>query len=298
MKKGTIVILLLLLCATIEIRTQERSLPPDLATLVATERAFAKLSVDRGVRDAFLTFFADDGINFQPHPVKTREAFLSRPAPETRPPVVLNWAPIYGDVAQAGDLGFNTGPFKLEDQSAEKRPVQHGQFFSVWRRQADRSWKVALDIGVRTPQPVAPLNAPYVPARSRWIKLKDAVKPDEGRLKLLEIERQFLADASLRGIVPAYLSALHDEGRVLRREMMPLVGKKAILGWVALESRRLTGEPIDGGISRSGDLGYVYGRYELQPSASGTSEKGYFARVWKLIGGRWQIVIDVTNALN
>ena len=290
MKKLTIVILLLL-CATIEIRTQEKNLPPDLATLVATERAFAKLSVDRGVRDAFLTFFADDGINFQPHPVKTRQAFLSRPAPETRPPVVLNWAPIYGDVAQAGDLGYNTGPFTLEDHSAEKRPVQHGQFFSVWRRQADRSWKVVLDIGVRIPQAVAPLDAPYVPARSRSTKLKDEVKPDDARIKVLEVERQFLADVSLRGIVQAYQNVLHDEVRMLRPSMMPLIGQKAVLGWGAMEQRRLTGEPIDGGISLSGDLGYVYGRYELQP------EKGYYARVWKMIGGKWKIVMDVTNAL-
>jgi ketosteroid isomerase-like protein len=295
MKKQTIVILLLL-CTTIEIRTQEKNLPPDLATLVATERAFAKLSVDRGVRVAFLTFFADDGINFQPHPVKTREAFLSRPAPETRPPVVLNWAPIYGDVAQAGDLGYNTGPFTLEDHSAEKRTTQHGQFFSVWRRQADRSWKVVLDIGVRLPQAVAPLDAPNVPARSRSTKVQGEVKPDEARVKLLEIERQFLTDASQRGISSAYATAMHDEVRMLRPSMMPLVGQKAVLGWVAGEQRRLTGEPIDGGISRSGDLGYVYGRYELQPT-SGTAEKGYYARVWKMIGGKWKIVMDVTNAL-
>jgi hypothetical protein len=29
----------------------------------------------------------------------------------------------------------------------------------------------------------------------------------------------------------------------------------------------------------------------------GASEKGYYARVWKLIGGKWKIVMDVTNAL-
>ena len=73
--------------------------------------------------------------------------------------------------------------------------------------------------------------------------------------------------------------------------MMPLIGQKAVLGWGAVEQRKLTGEPIDGGISRSGNLGYVYGRYELQP------EKGYYARVWKMIGGKWKIVMDVTNAL-
>jgi tetratricopeptide (TPR) repeat protein len=74
---------------------------------------------------------------------------------------VFNWAPVYGDIAQAGDLGWNTGPTVIEDASPEKKPTRHGMFFSVWKKQTDGGWRVALDLGADTPAAVAPLNAPY-----------------------------------------------------------------------------------------------------------------------------------------
>src|SRR5262249_22810862 len=135
---------------------QEKEQLPAQASLVVAERAFAKLSVEKGVRESFITYFAEDGINFQPHPTRTKEAFLKRPAPATLPPTTLNWAPIYGDVSQAGDMGISTGPFTIEDHSDAKRPTQHGMFFSVWKKQSDGNWRVVMDCGVRTPSAVAP----------------------------------------------------------------------------------------------------------------------------------------------
>ena len=117
---------------------------PALASLVEAERAFARTCVERGVRDSFLAFFADDGIGFQPNLHNAREFLLKQPAPATRPPVTLNWAPIYGDIASTGDLGYTTGPFLLTDNSAEKRPGRNGMYFSIWQKQTDGNWKVVL----------------------------------------------------------------------------------------------------------------------------------------------------------
>ena len=89
---------------------QSGEMSPALKPLVAAERAFARTSVDKGIRDSFLAVFADDGINSQPHPVKTREAFLKRRAPSTRPPIELYWRPSYADASFACDLGHTTGP--------------------------------------------------------------------------------------------------------------------------------------------------------------------------------------------
>lgn len=71
-----------------------------------------------------------------------------QPAPATRPPVTLDWAPAWGDVSAAGDLGYTTGPFVFTDQGPAKRQPQRGYYFSIWRKQADGTWKVALDAGV------------------------------------------------------------------------------------------------------------------------------------------------------
>lgn len=117
---------LLLSVFTLPALTQEKELSPAHSALVATEQAFAKLAVERSIRESFINYFAEDGIAFAPHPYKVKEVLSNRPSPPTRSPIVLNWAPLYGDIAQAGDLGWNTGPTVFEDTGPEKRPTRHG----------------------------------------------------------------------------------------------------------------------------------------------------------------------------
>jgi ketosteroid isomerase-like protein len=135
---------------------------PPLASLVETERAFARDCVERGVRDSFLAFFADDAISFWPHPVNAREALLKQPAPSERPTTTLNWEPLLADVSGAGDLGYTTGPSLTTDD--KQKPIRSGYYFSIWRWQSDGSWKVELDIGIKTPPtsslPLSSLRTP------------------------------------------------------------------------------------------------------------------------------------------
>lgn len=44
-----------------------------LQSMVDTERAFAKMSEEQGVRPAFMSFIADDGILFRPTAVKGKQ---------------------------------------------------------------------------------------------------------------------------------------------------------------------------------------------------------------------------------
>lgn len=276
--------------------TQEKDLPPAQAEMVNAERAFAKLAVERGVRESFIAYFADDGIAFAPHPHKVKERFSNSPAPATRPPLTLNWAPVYGDIAQAGDLGWNTGPTVIEDTSPEKKPARHGMFFSVWKKQSDGSWRVAIDLGADTPAAVAPLNAPFKTSyRASSQRPAAGVNVEEEIAGLLKAEREFLAEAKASGLGQAYQSRLSDEARVHRPGVMPVVGKDALQGWLAKQTMTLSGEPVKADVSRSGDLGYAYGSYEL----GGTQpQKGYFARVWKRGDkGQWRIVMDTVSPL-
>ena len=66
-------ITLSLFVLTFPVLTQEKDLPPAQADLVNAERAFAKLAGERGVRESFIAYFADDGIGFAPHPHKVKE---------------------------------------------------------------------------------------------------------------------------------------------------------------------------------------------------------------------------------
>ena len=77
-------------------------------SLAASELAFARYSVEHGMRAAFIEYFADDGVNFAPDPGNTRARFRARP--EAIEPFVLDWHPAIAAAARAGDLGFPTGP--------------------------------------------------------------------------------------------------------------------------------------------------------------------------------------------
>ena len=50
----------------------------DLDSLIASERAFSRHSVDHGTREAFLAYLAEDGIIFRPLPVNGRRVWEAR----------------------------------------------------------------------------------------------------------------------------------------------------------------------------------------------------------------------------
>ena len=80
-----------------------------------------------------MEFFADDGVIFRPGPLNAKEFY--RPRLPTLKPLTstLDWEPRYGDVSQVAKLS--------------KPEEAHGYFFSIWKKQLDDSWKVALDMG-------------------------------------------------------------------------------------------------------------------------------------------------------
>lgn len=268
-------------------------MPADQAAMVAAERAFVKLAAERGFRDSFYHYFAPDGVAFGPHPFRTR-AVLER-QPSVPGPMGAVWAPVWGDISQAGDLGWNTGPLLFEARPAQNRPERHGMFFSVWKKQADGSWLVVLDLGSDTPEPVVPLDTPY---QTSWRQAAgEAPAADVGMAKasLLAAERELLADMQSDGIGRAYASRLADDARVHRPGVMPVAGRAALDGWLAGQSHTQSGAPLAADVARSGDLGYAYGSYETggpQPAA------GYWARVWKRNEqGDWRIVMDTVSPL-
>src|SRR4051794_38996075 len=77
-----------------------------LDSLVAAEKAFARTAAEKGTRDAFLAFLADDGLMFQPDPVNGKESWRARPAP----PGFLSWYPVHSEGSLAGGPGFHTRP--------------------------------------------------------------------------------------------------------------------------------------------------------------------------------------------
>ena len=292
--RKTIPVLLMLIVSVGVCEAQDSSA---LNSLVAAERAFARTSLERGTREAFLSFFAEDGVNFTPHPVHTRQNLLSRPAPIPATVTVLNWAPVTGDVSRAGDLGYTTGPYTATEQSTG-RTLRHGVYFSVWRREAEGSWRVVVDCGTRNEKPVAKLTdrfQAFSPEAATPMSCGD--EGMEARCALLEAEQGFLKEADAAGIRRAYENYIHQDARLQRNGVEPRSGIRAILGYLSRQSGVLSGELLRFEISQSCDLAYAYGSYELQQSG-GSVEKGYYVRVWKRDSrNRWRITVDIASPI-
>jgi ketosteroid isomerase-like protein len=61
----------------------------------------------------------------------------------------ISWEPFKVEVAKSGEIGYTYGNWK----DYEKDTILYGNYFTVWKIQADGTWKVALDGGGNTPKP-------------------------------------------------------------------------------------------------------------------------------------------------
>ena len=56
------------------------------------------------------------------------------------------------DISSSGDLGYTYGTFEFRSKDKDGKPtVDYGKYTSIWKKQADGSWKVALDMGNSSP---------------------------------------------------------------------------------------------------------------------------------------------------
>ena len=261
-----------------------------LDAVIETERAFARASVEKGTREAFLAFLADDGIVFGPAgPVNGKKSWGERPPR----PGVLTWEPIYADVARSGDLGYTIGPWEFRPKSLSDRPAGYGNYVTLWRRQPDNSFKFVLDIGAGNPPPASKLT-PLFP-RASGVKTRTAppdVDPETARKSLLELDAGYAADSEKRGAVTAFLAHASDDVRLFREGSQPFVGKAAARAAVEARKEPVAWRPVGADASRAGDLGYVYGTFEIK----GAGEGGNYLRIWKRqADGAWRIVLDLMN---
>jgi ketosteroid isomerase-like protein len=282
--------LLLLTVPAVPDTVRAADLQAELKALADNERAFAAMASqpDKTVRDAFLAFVADDGVVFGPEgPTNAKAAFTAAPAPPPgAPKLQLLWWPIHAEIASSADLGWTTGPSKR----VRGDQVRYGHFVTVWKKQADGKWRFLIDHGIQTDEmsslgPDTPI--PPVPAA----KGKTESKPVDNKAAL---DALMTADRELSKITAAgdkagWLNWMADDGRVLRNGPQPAVGKDAVRA--ALEKEpSLTTEPLGGGVSAAGDLGYTFGKATLKKGDA--TETGDYLRIWEKHGDAWKLALD------
>ncbi len=275
--------------------TQKDAMPKELRALVETERAFSRASTERGMKDAFIEFAAEDGLLFRRTVVNAKELWRqTNPAPTG----LLKWRPSFADISRAGDLGYTTGPWEFRAKPSDAEAAGHGHFVTVWRRQPDGTFKFALDIGISHDGPSIPSDTLLIPPPSRAGKSGKEASAEAARKELLGAEGSLMKAAASRGLAEAFISSADVGVRLYREGKFPTTLPEAIRETPEAKSGTTTWKLTDTGASRSGDLGYAYGTYEYRAQASDEkpSEHGQYVRLWKRgPDGRWRIVLDITN---
>jgi len=151
MNRITVALPLLLLFAATSVATKQKSAKgSDL--LFQLEASFAADVAKHG-HDAFLTYFAEDGVEIvDGGGIDTKDAMRKQPPwPEG---TTLTWTPVKAEMSASGDLGYTYGNYVYTAKNKDGKLVaNYGKYTSIWKKQKDGQWKVVVDMGNSSPDP-------------------------------------------------------------------------------------------------------------------------------------------------
>lgn len=270
-----------------------KALPPQAAVqnLVATERAFAAMAQERGVRDAFLAYLAEDGLLFRPRPENGKAFHKATPDDGGR----LLWEPVFADLSAAQDLGFTTGPWSFT-APGDVDPRVYGHYLSVWKR-IGGAWRLLLDIGAPHPRLSKTPSLAFAPEALHPQAFPARPGMKAAARSLADAEDAFSAACGNRGVLEGYRTWADDHIRAYRAGVAPVKTKAELESLLGLAPRYSLWEVMGQGVAESGDLAWTYGLAATRRSQNldETPQPQSFLRIWRRRpSGAWRVVADVT----
>jgi ketosteroid isomerase-like protein len=113
------------------------------------ERDFAAMAAEVGIPEAFLHYAAADAVLMRNERLivgrqQLTEYFDSNTAAPREEK--LSWQPDFVDVSESGDLAYTYGKYTYSYTDSTGSTLEHsGIFHTVWKRQADGTWRFVWD---------------------------------------------------------------------------------------------------------------------------------------------------------
>ena len=259
----------------------------DPGAIVQAERGFAAQVRSMGVRAGFLAWLAPTGVVFRPGPVIGRTSY------EKQPPGwngLLAWHPVHAAISADGSLGWSTGPWTWKRDSTQKKVDAFGEYMSVWRRQANGSYKAVLDCGIGHGDPNREENDVRFSAPVPGTGLGS--RPLAARQSLYQADASFGRLAATEGVAGAIARYATDDVIVLREGAQRFAGR--VVAQDSVRARDGTARLMSNAqyIADSGDLGYTYGSYVSGPAAA--PDSAYYVHVWhRGAAATWRLAFQV-----
>jgi ketosteroid isomerase-like protein len=284
LSKPSKIFLLVACVALADVRAADVDLEKAVGSLIAAEKAYAKLAGEKGFRDASISVFADDAVIFTPNAVNGKKFWR-----DAKEDPAITWRPIFASISRSGELGYTTGPSEYRKSRAAEKPDGFGHFITVWRKDAKGVWRVALDVGVNHPQP----QEAETEIRTS-IPDSPLVHPESANVEMDKVQSQF-AESLKDDEADAIIDHASDDVRVYRRDQLPAVGKTAAEKMLADEDAKTSRAPLGAGTSHPIDLAYEYGEYTSERDK--VTQRGIYLTIWRLESdGSWKIALDLQKS--
>lgn len=253
-----------------------------LQKVIETEKAFAQMSIDKGTKNAFLDFLTKESIVFEKGiPVNGLEQWQ-----KTDFKGVITWQPTFAEIAGSMDIAYTVGNWQFHNESATDKPVSFGSFMTLWKKQADNSWKVAVDAGVSHPETSA----------ENIIELYPTFKPTELKNQMVLAERMvFMNDhfywKNAKSSLNPFEPHLSQNVRIYRKNQKPITGKELAKAFLKKSyDKNIVYTGLKAISSNAGDLVCIYG------VISGAGKSGNYVRIWKQeTKDSWKIVVEMVD---
>ena len=111
------------------------------------EKAFEKMASDKGITEAFY-FYADENavIHRENDTIIKGKENIKIYYAKTNKNATVNWTPDFIGVSDDGTLGYTYGKFVWKMKKDDGSTAEYkGVFHTVWKRQADNTWKYVWD---------------------------------------------------------------------------------------------------------------------------------------------------------
>lgn len=247
----------------------------DPSAIVAMEREFAAHAAEHGWVEAFRRYSAPDGQMAGAAGIAATAAALEGAPAGDRS---LAWWPVLAGIAMSGDFGFTTGSFSMDAAHTPR-----GQYFTVWKRQPDGSWRWIFDGGPGSVlDPVAD-GGSAIPVAATPIATRGVGSAAEAERQVATVERGI---ATAGDLVP-HLAA---DARVYRRQRARAEGGAASVENTRHPDPGVRYRLVRTEASAAGDLAFTLGEASWQ--AGEVARAGAFARIWQYRDGQWVVVYD------
>lgn len=241
------------------------------------EKAFAKHAVEYTTKEAFLKFMDTGAVVFDNGVIQKAKPFWeAKPAGTGK----LLWSPSFAVISTQGDLAITTGPWELKATAATKdTALSSGAFMTVWEKK-NNEWKFLADIGVAHNKK-NPRSSGVSSVELNHIERTTY----DGKRYMLAAEYSFINAYNASG-KEAYNNVADNDIHLLNPGQVPSHGIYSLEAALVNMSGKIKFEVVNSGVSKDGDVGYVYGY------ATENGRKGNYMRVWRRISRKWMLIMQ------